>query len=89
MTNFSAVDGLALPVRDVAVDRAGVAWLATDGACPGLFRRGGVSTAWCEIHGASCGGGKFSVPGTPLRAVTISAGRFVLANVSPGMHRLV
>jgi ligand-binding sensor domain-containing protein len=35
ITNFSALDGLALPVRDVAVDATGAVWLATDG---GLFR---------------------------------------------------
>ena len=35
MIHFSALDALALPVRDVAVDAQGTAWPATDG---GLFR---------------------------------------------------
>src|SRR5262249_32705131 len=35
ITNVSALDGLGLPVRAVAVDAAGTVWLATDG---GLFQ---------------------------------------------------
>ena len=89
MTNFSAVDGLALPVRDVAVDRDGVAWLATAG---GLFR---IMPQGGQLHGVvhdptgrPAAEVDVVVSGTPLRAVTDTAGRFVLANVPPGRHRL-
>jgi len=54
LTTFAALDGLALPVRDVAVDAGGTAWFATDG---GLFR--------LVPQGGRCRGG-WSIP-PPVR----------------------
>jgi hypothetical protein len=89
ITNFSALDGLALPVRDVAVDAEGAAWLATDG---GLFRIGsqGVQVQGMiqDTTGRPVMGADVGVPGTPFQTVTDAAGQFVLANLPPGLPQL-
>jgi hypothetical protein len=89
ITTFTAADGLALSVRDLAVDATGTVWMATDG---GLFR---LDTQGGEIRGVvqdSGGqpveGADVLVLGTPVRAVTDAAGRFVLTNLPLGPHRL-
>ena len=45
ITNYTSIDGLSLPVRDLAVDQDGAVWVATDG---GLFR---ISNQGREIAG--------------------------------------
>lgn len=90
MTHFSALDGLALPVRDVTVDAQGTPWLATDG---GLFRilphGGTVQGVVLDTAGHPVGGVDVTVPATPFRAVTDAEGRFVLANLPPGSQHLL
>jgi hypothetical protein len=85
ITNFSALDGLALPVRDIAVDGQGTVWLATDG---GLFRivpQGGVVRgAVHDTAGRPVAGADVSVWDTPFRAVTDTECRFALANLPLG-----
>jgi nitrous oxidase accessory protein NosD len=87
MIHFSALDGLALPVRDVAVDAQGTAWLATDG---GLFRilpQGGlVRGRVLDATSRPVAGVDIMVQGTPFRTVTDTAGDFVLANLPPGRY---
>jgi sugar lactone lactonase YvrE len=89
ITNFTALDGLALPVRDMVMDREGTVWLATDG---GLFRmlpQGGlVRGVVRDTAGRAVEGADVSVFGTPFRAVTDAEGRFVLAQLPPGAHLL-
>jgi Carboxypeptidase regulatory-like domain len=89
LTTFGALDGLGLPARDVAVDAAGVAWVATDG---GLFRitpQGGqVVGVVHDTAGQPVDGADVLVLDTPLRAVTDADGRFALMNLPPGPHLL-
>jgi Carboxypeptidase regulatory-like domain/LVIVD repeat len=90
ITNFTALDGLAVPVRDVAVRGDGTVWLATDG---GLFRltttvgllRGVVRDA----AGRPVAGAIVTVLGTRFHTVTDAQGRFVLANLPPGVYQLL
>ena len=90
ITHFSALDGLAWPVRDVAIDAQGIAWLATDG---GLFRilpQGGrIEGVLLDTASRPVGGVDVIVQGTPFRAVTDAAGHFVLANLPSGPQRLL
>jgi hypothetical protein len=90
MTTFTALDGLALPVRDVAVDTAGIAWVATD---RGLFRlvrqRGRIAGVVHDPMGQPVAGVDVIVQGTPLRAVTDATGRFVVDHLPPGEYVLV
>ena len=93
ISNFSFLDGLPVgvsggpPVRDMAVDAAGVAWLATDG---GLFRivpqgdlvRGVVR----DTAGRPVAGADVIILDTPFRAVTDAEGRFALANLPIGFQ---
>jgi parallel beta-helix repeat protein len=88
-TTFSALDGLALPVRDVVVGADGVAWLATDS---GLFRivsQGGrVQGMVRDTASQPVAGADVIVQDTPFRTVTDATGRFVLANLPRGTHYL-
>jgi hypothetical protein len=90
LTIFAALDGLALPVRDVAVDAQGTAWLATNG---GLFRilpQGGrLQGVVLDSVSQPVEGVDVIVQGTPFRAVTDAAGRFVLANLPLGPQHLL
>jgi hypothetical protein len=85
LTTFAALDGLALPVRDVAVDVAGTVWLATDG---GLFRivpQGGtVQGLVVDAFAQPVVGADVTLQGTPFHAVTDATGHFALANLPPG-----
>ncbi|HEY7489550.1 MAG TPA: carboxypeptidase regulatory-like domain-containing protein [Candidatus Tectomicrobia bacterium] len=89
ITNFTALDSLPLPVRDIQVDREGTVWLATDG---GLFRtipQGGLLRgAVHDTAGRAVEGADVSVFGTPFRAVTDAAGRFILAQLPLGTQLL-
>lgn len=89
ITTFTAVDGLALPARDLAVDGDGTVWVATDG---GLFRieaQGGQITGVVQDDaGTPVEGVDVLVLGTSLRGVTDAAGQFVIANVPLGAQRL-
>jgi hypothetical protein len=85
---FGAVDGLALPVRDVTVDEANTVWLATDG---GLFRiipQGGkMDGVVRDPRRQPVAGVDVLVQGTPFRAVTDAEGHYTLL-LPPGPHRL-
>jgi sugar lactone lactonase YvrE len=89
ITNFTALDGLALPVRDVAVDKGGTVWLATDGGLFRLLPQGGlVRGVVRDTAGRPVVGADISVFGTPFRTVTDAAGRFVLTQLPLGTHLL-
>lgn len=89
ITNFSSLDGVTLPVRDVAVDAAGVAWLATDGGLVRIIPHGGtVQGSVRDTAGRALEGVDVLVPGTPLRTVTDATGRFTLAALPPGQQTL-
>ena len=89
ITNFTALDGVAPPVRDIAVAAEGTVWLAAD---TGLFRilpQGGlIQGVVRDTAGRAVVGADVSVFGTPFRAVTDAAGRFVLAQLPLGAHLL-
>jgi parallel beta-helix repeat protein len=89
ITNYTAVDGLPLPARDLAVDAAGTVWVATDG---GLYRiavpGGSVTGTVQDDDGQPVAGADVLVLGTPVRTVSDAAGHFVLHNLPPGSHRL-
>jgi hypothetical protein len=89
LTTFAALDGLALPVRDVAVDATGTVWLATD---DGLFRivpQGGtVQGLVVDAFSRPVVGADVTLLGTPFHAVTDATGHFVLANLPGGAQRL-
>jgi hypothetical protein len=84
ITTFSTLDGLALPVRDVAVSEAGTVWLATDG---GLFQ---LTLEQGELQGTvhdltdtpsaerPVAQADVIVRDTPFRAVTDPKGHFAL-----------
>lgn len=92
ITNFTVLDGLRLPVRDIAVDEDGVAWVATEG---GLFR---VISQGFQVSGAvrqtamtmelPAIGVDVSIRDTPFRTVTNAEGQFVLINLPPEHHDL-
>ncbi|HEY5869168.1 MAG TPA: carboxypeptidase-like regulatory domain-containing protein, partial [Candidatus Tectomicrobia bacterium] len=95
ITNFSALDGLpvqngrVLPVRDVAVDQDGTAWLATDGGLWRVVLPGGVVEGVVrDPTGQAIAEVDVIVPGTPYRAATDAAGRFVLAHLPTGRQRV-
>ena len=89
ITNFSALDGLRLPVRDVAVDAAGTVWVATDGGLFRLGRRGNRSKGMVQDPaGQPVAGADVIVPGTPFRTVTDAEGHFVLAHLPLGLAQL-
>src|SRR5262249_55456584 len=85
LTTFTALDGLALSVGDVAVDTAGSVWLGTDG---GVFRTGaggGAGGGWVvEAAGPPIVGADVTLQRTPFHAVTDATGHFVLANLPAG-----
>ena len=89
ITTFAALDGLALPVRDVAVDAAGTVWLATD---RGLFRivpQGStVQGLVVDAFSRPVVGANVTLRGTPFHAVTDARGRFVLANLPAGPQQV-
>src|SRR5262249_23146222 len=89
ITNFSSLDGLATPVRDIATQPDGTVWLATDG---GVFRlspqAGRVEGHVRDATGAPVVGADVIVLGTPFRAVTDVAGQFVLPLLPLGPQRL-
>src|SRR5262249_48990252 len=89
ITNMSALDGLALPVRAVAVDGTGSVWVATDGGLFRLLPRGGrVEGVVRDASGRPVAGADVIVLGTPFRAVTDEHGHFVLTNLPPGNYSL-
>ena len=95
ITNFSALDGFplqngrVLPVRDVAVDQDGTAWLATDGGLWRVVLPGGVVEGVVrDPTGQAIAEVDVIVPGTPYRAATDAAGRFVLAHLPAGRQRV-
>jgi ligand-binding sensor domain-containing protein len=77
ITTFTALDGLALPARDIAVDQDGTAWVATDG---GLFRirtqSGQLMGVVQDTAGQPVGGATVQVHGTSVQTVTDAQGRF-------------
>ncbi len=99
ITNFSALDNLQGPVRDVAVDPAGSVWLATDA---GLFRipsqgrqiDGVVQDAMGHpVVGADVtvmqrtgAGNTGPIRETPFRAATDDVGHFALPDLLPAFH---
>ena len=92
ITTFSALDGLALPVRDVAVSEAGTVWLATDG---GLFQltleQGELQgTVYDLTDNASAerpvAQADVILRDTPFRAVTDSEGHFDLTSLPFGTY---
>ena len=89
ITTVGALDGLALPVRDMAVDDDDVVWLATDG---GLFRlapqAGRIRGVVRDAAGRPVAGADVTLLGTPLRAVTDDDGRFVLTHLPPETYHL-
>jgi hypothetical protein len=89
LTTFAALDGLALPVRNVAVDAAGTVWLATDG---GLFRilpQGGqLQGLVVDAASRPVAGADVTLRGTPFHAVTDATGHFVLANLPAGPQQV-
>ncbi len=89
ITNFTALDGLTLPVRDVAIDPQGIAWAATDG---GLFRvvpaGGSLQGIVQDSSGRSVANADVLALDSPFRAVTDANGNFVLRNVPPGGQSL-
>src|SRR5437016_3609156 len=89
MTSFTALDGLALPVRNVAVDGTGSVWVATDGWLFRIVESGGVlQGAVQNTAGHPVAGADITIVGTPWRAVTDTEGRFQLENLPPGAYRL-
>ncbi len=94
IANFSALDGLSAPVRDVAVDDAGIAWLATD---QGAFRimPNGVTIEGTVVESRVNEAGRPGVMeadvrmrGTPFHTVTDHMGGFTLASLPPDQHVL-
>ena len=89
IANYTAVDGLALPARDLAVDAVGTVWVATDGGLYRLEAPGGQVTGEVRDDGGQpVEGVDVLVLGTPVRAVTDALGRFGLTHLSLGSHRL-
>jgi streptogramin lyase len=89
MTNFTALDGLGLPVRGIASGAGRTLWLATE---QGLFRiipQGArVQGVVRDLQGQPVAGADVTIVGSPLRAVADTAGRFMLADVPPGEHHV-
>ncbi len=94
ITNFSALDGLVAPVRDVAVDDAGIAWLATD---RGAFRiiPNGITIEGVVVESRvddparpGVAEADVNVRGTPFHTVTDHLGGFTLANLPPDTYFL-
>jgi hypothetical protein len=89
VTTFSALHGLALPVRDIAVGPDGTPWLATDGGVFRIMPHGGlVQGVVHDPMGRPLAGVDITGLGTPFRAVTDENGHFVLANLPSGPLRL-
>src|SRR5262249_26822716 len=75
ITTFTALDGLALPVRDVAVDGTGIVWVATDAGLFRIVERGGVVQGVVQdTAGRPVAGADITLVGTPWRAVTDTEG---------------
>lgn len=86
---FSRLDGLVLPVRDLAIDPQDRVWLATEGGLWRMLRAGGVIQGEVlDFAGNPVVGADVLIVGTPWRAVTDAAGRFRIANMPPGPHHL-
>ncbi len=89
ITNFSALDGLTSPVRDLLVDGEGILWFAT---ARGLFRlvqqgstiRGTVQ----DQDGTPVAGADVELINTPFRTVTDEAGHFVVTHLPLGVYQL-
>ena len=89
ITTFSALDGLPVPARDVAVDTTGTVWVATDGGLVRIGAGGGEVTGVVQdTAGTPVAGADVLLQGTPLRAVTDAQGRFDVAHVPPGTYLL-
>lgn len=89
ITNFSALDGLKTPVRDLAVDDTGTLWLATGAGFFRLTQQGGLVQGDVRMSsGSPIVGADVIALGTPFRTVTDGSGHFVLANLPPGTYRL-
>src|SRR5206468_11777378 len=79
LTTFAALDGLALPVRDVAVDAVGTVWLATDGGLLRIVPQGGrLQGVVGDPSAQPVVGADVTLRGTPFHAVTDATGQFVL-----------
>jgi hypothetical protein len=76
ITTFTALDGLALPVRAVAVDGTGSVLMATDGGSFGLSRRRGSAGVVQNPGMRPVAGADVVIVGTPFRAVTDTEGVF-------------
>ena len=105
ITNYTARDGMPvrngrnLPVRDVAVDSTGTAWLATDGGLYRIAPTGGQiegavrdaqhnPIAGAEVELAIVQEDDGSQQATPYGAVTDSQGSYALVNLPAGRYQL-
>ena len=90
ITNYTTLDGLAVPVRDVAVGGNGAVWFATDG---GMFQMrtatGVLRGVVRDTAGRPVAGADVRIPGTGFWTVTDAEGRFVLVNLPPGAEQLL
>ncbi len=91
ITNYTARDGLVLPVRDVLVSEAGSVWLSTDG---GVYQLTSVAAQLqgTVVHVDRQSGLESPVEGadvilqnTPFRAVTDARGAFLLPQLPLGV----
>jgi hypothetical protein len=89
ITTFTALDGLALPARDIAVDQDGTAWVATDG---GLFRirtqSGQITGVVQDTADQPVESATILVHGTSVQTVTDGQGRFRMGGIPPGTYLL-
>ncbi len=89
--NFSSLDGVPLPVNDLAIDPQDRVWLATG---RGLLRLlsdaegGAVQGLVRDRLGNPVVGADVLIVGTPWRAVTDATGHFRIAHMPPGPHLL-
>lgn len=89
ISHFSTLDGLALPVRDVAVSRDGTGWLATAGGMFRLEARAGVVQGrLLDPQNRPVVGADLRIAGTAIHTVSDVDGRFTLTRVAAGEAEL-